>query len=1674
MTTKTGKMKKLLKAFTLLTVCFVANATAWAATDVYVYGNIGAKHDSNNGWGNSQAPENKMTKVGSNDIFYYDLDVNSYAFNNGTNYFRFIIDNTQYGASNDNTGIGTGIGSKQAMIQTTNNNFTIDSSTGNRRVWLVYDGSTWYTYVTTTQEFTTPTGSSEAGVFFYYKAPTIAEYKVWAWTSDNGGYNQTTGIGTDVYNNRPSMTAEGVTYDGNVLYKYTFGGTAVPVMFQVTKNGSNTIETNFTNGGVYTESNNAASLSETVATVPVLSFRSSITNWYTNVSNNVMTYDSTTGTYTCVITVPDESINSDFYFKFYANNGITWIAPLNTESGSNIYSNESQQGTSTTTDKSWKLLQSQSLYKSYTFIVKPLDNNRYLVTAKGKDGRTEFKKGLFLVGTQYDSDSPQSQMHYSFKKLPNSDNEYYFDLLGTEFNGVNPVGIDFRLALVREDNGNVAYYGWNNTTDEAAYNLFAGDLKKDTKRELVRDGKKWNVSDNGGMYRLIVTLNDDGTPSEWRYESYPNTLVMYRVGDSSNWTATSFLYRSTDDSDAWFQGTGYMENGEGYKWLMAGNKWIPDGNNLTFSGDTGVYLLQAKTDGTAAATDQISNLVFSSNGTDTAMTYDIDESCWYTTVDLANNQTFTFNNGGTTWGEDSNTEYKDYNHVVSTSSTAATYTEPAGTMKVRFFHDNVLNNWNTAGTDDYAKNTYFYTIEGIEYAPVFTMTPQIGVTGSNSKNRVFINNAKVDINVTNGSKSQLYFDGGKSTLTSATKTIADGSTILVSTPGVLNVGDGKTVNNTGDTFDFAYSTSDNYVNFWNNSHNTQSVATGGKDCITIFVRSQYDDTGIYAWDWGRDAYLQEGKTDQEIRDETTQRDKEVKLSNYYPGTFMTDERTLEFNGEKWYYMAFPIKNLLSDDEKKSSRAPEVPCLAVIVNRMNTDLTAQEATDYADSRKTAQKTNILTNSFFGYTYDPTIYGESGKYADGVVAAQLGDIEYRRHDANIANRTKVTSIVDKGVVIAQKGSWSNIYAHYYNSETGVDGTVEMTATGDDTHWYAQIPEGYDRVEFNDGGSNSYPANGGAIVLSGGYYTQSGAAADRYPTILYLNEASTNTYNTFLNTEIETTVETVDYPNGRDYYKSGNANDDLTLLLDPTWNKAIANPTDPATDTDVASWSGISNDGYAHQKLIAAGKTLSQDVYGLNSDANYTVQAIVYSATAHNNATLKLNGATEVTETIKFPGTNAGYVTKYGRVEKLGKKLNSGKNTLGWTKVEATVKARANGSITITLTNPSEYVLADVTLLENANTPGHFWTKAPTSNSVTDYDLTGEKKFSFFDRGDNLNAVIFAGKNAVITMDADRDPANATEGADVDRQAPYNVVLVDGENNNMEHLYLTEANSDGLLDPTYYDDADLKAASLGAFYTSGHSFGITKNYTFNVEKATFDRKFKAETPTAVCLPFNITREQIENVYGTGSKVYTLAAIDSSNGKITYKTNDNQGVTANVPFLLYAADQGSNLDALELTNVTIGTTGSTETSIDGGKAIGNYEYLTINTHPDGNSTNYTFNPVVDDNNTVAGKYSYANNGCIMKPFRFYLQTGYIDVTQSNASFSVLFIDEILENTEIEEPVDEPTDEPVVNGIETVATDRTSAPIFGINGQVVSHDGKRAGLNKGIYIQNGKKFVIK
>ena len=134
------------------------------------------------------------------------------------------------------------------------------------------------------------------------------------------------------------------------------------------------------------------------------------------------------------------------------------------------------------------------------------------------------------------------------------------------------------------------------------------------------------------------------------------------------------------------------------------------------------------------------------------------------------------------------------------------------------------------------------------------------------------------------------------------------------------------------------------------------------------------------------------------------------------------------------------------------------------------------------------------------------------------------------------------------------------------------------------------------------------------------------------------------------------------------------------------------------------------------------------------------------------LSLKGASEGADSKSFTGYDAaGTITTDGRVEA----LLSGTNN-GWQKLEATANASAEGKLTISLAaNGAELQLSDVTLLEKANTEGYVWTKAPTSNDKTEFDLTDRKianAFSFFDRGDNKNAIVYANANTVLGMSED----------------------------------------------------------------------------------------------------------------------------------------------------------------------------------------------------------------------------------------------------------------------------------------------------------------------------------
>ena len=80
---------------------------------------------------------------------------------------------------------------------------------------------------------------------------------------------------------------------------------------------------------------------------------------------------------------------------------------------------------------------------------------------------------------------------------------------------------------------------------------------------------------------------------------------------------------------------------------------------------------------------------------------------------------------------------------------------------------------------------------------------------------------------------------------------------------------------------------------------------------------------------------------------------------------------------------------------------------------------------------------------------------------------------------------------------------------------------------------------------------------------------------------------------------------------------------------------------------------------------------------------------------------------------------------------------------------MKASQAGWLTISLTGDEWFNLSQVTLLEDANTDHGFRTTASTSATDTDLanvdfrDRSWKKNnaFSFFDRGKNRNAVVFA---------------------------------------------------------------------------------------------------------------------------------------------------------------------------------------------------------------------------------------------------------------------------------------------------------------------------------------------
>ena len=213
--------------------------------------------------------------------------------------------------------------------------------------------------------------------------------------------------------------------------------------------------------------------------------------------------------------------------------------------------------------------------------------------------------------------------------------------------------------------------------------------------------------------------------------------------------------------------------------------------------------------------------------------------------------------------------------------------------------------------------------------------------------------------------------------------------------------------------------------------------------------------------------------------------------------------------------------------------------------------------------------------------------------------------------------------------------------------------------------------------------------------------------------------------------------------------------------------------------------------------------------------------------------------------------------------------------------------------------------------------------------------------------------------------------------------------------------------------------------------------------------DRAIVADRWTTIVLPFSITENQLQKVFGEGTNV--VAARQVVDNSVHVYGHWNQNIIGGVPYL-FKPKKGGNLFAmLHEAGVIVYVDQATPQSVDltnGYSFVGSYENGVIAQYDHYISTSGNLSRWTKSNTTV-------------KPLRCVLKA---PSGASGAKLNMLFVDLVEENTSTAiERMD----------IDDVTTSQTLS-IYGINGQLLRQGTTSLdGLPKGVYIVNGKKMVV-
>lgn len=212
------------------------------------------------------------------------------------------------------------------------------------------------------------------------------------------------------------------------------------------------------------------------------------------------------------------------------------------------------------------------------------------------------------------------------------------------------------------------------------------------------------------------------------------------------------------------------------------------------------------------------------------------------------------------------------------------------------------------------------------------------------------------------------------------------------------------------------------------------------------------------------------------------------------------------------------------------------------------------------------------------------------------------------------------------------------------------------------------------------------------------------------------------------------------------------------------------------------------------------------------------------------------------------------------------------------------------------------------------------------------------------------------------------------------------------------------------------------------------------------------KADTYKFITLPFNLEADQIKDLFGSDVKVYQVAVSSCTPEKDTLKftavSDEYLSMYYGTPYLIKTS---KDVPAIAVEGV----------KIESGETYPNCfwpEDWYADLYKENIMINGTYSPVSTD--TIADTYGLGESGKLEKGMLVKGFSAYITDPATNSEYPLIMADgEIID--------------PVEDGIRTLATDSMKADgkVYNVNGQLMLNTNN---LPAGVYIRNGKKFIVK